>query len=265
MFRTAVKTAALLTVLAAPIACDSGTDPGPVPASIELTARVDILPAGQTFPLETVVKDASGNPIPDADVQYGSSDDAIATVDGSGVITGTGEGDVTISATAGSVSDEVSLFIVRFEDPCAEALRIGLGESIRASLQAGDCIDILDDGSFVDLWFFELAQRSAVTVDLASDDFNAYLWVDKLENDVLVNVAEDDDSGAGTDARVQETLDPGTYFILANNYPDTDGVYTLSVTAAAAADPASSAVTVEGVGAVPERVRVVPQARVRRP
>lgn len=252
MFRTAVKTAALLTVLTVPIACDSGTEPGPVPASIDLTARIDILPAGQTFPLETVVEDASGNPIPNADVQYGSSNNAIATVNASGVVTGTGEGDVTISATAGSVSDEVSLFIVRFDDPCAEALRIGLGESIRASLQTGDCDEILDDGSFVDLWFFELAQRSDVTVDLSSADFNAYLWIDKLENDVLVNVAEDDDSGTGTDARVQAILDPGTYFIIANHYPEADGVYTLSVTTAVAADPALRATAVDRTRALPE-------------
>ncbi|MBW3553469.1 MAG: Ig-like domain-containing protein [Gemmatimonadetes bacterium] len=257
MFRTAVKTAALLTVLAFPVACDSGTEPGPVPASIDLTARIDILPAGQTFPLETVVEDASGNPIPDADVQFGSSNNAIATVDGSGVVTGTGEGDVTISATAGSVSDEVSLFIVRFDDPCAEALHIGLGESVRASLQAGDCVEIVDDGSFVDLWFFELTQRSDVTVDLSSADFDAYLWVDKLENDVLVNVGEDDNSGTGTDARVLATLDPGTYFIIANHHPGADGVYTLSVTTAVAADPALRATAVD-------RTRALPEVRVRK-
>lgn len=257
MFRNAFRTVALLALAAAPIACDSGTDPGPAPASIELTALVDVLPAGQTTPLSVLVEDASGNPITDANVQFSSSNDAIATVNSSGVVTGTGEGDVTFTASAGSVSDQVSLFIVDFVDPCAEALRIAVGESVRASLQAGDCTTIIDppDGSFVDLWYFELTQPSTVTVDLSSDDFDAYLWLDNAD---FVNLAEDDDSGTDTDARIQITLDPGTYFILANNYPDADGVYTLSVTTAAAADPALRGVSVD-------RVRVLPEARSRTP
>lgn len=258
MLRETARTAALLTLLAAPIACDSGTEPGPAPAAIDLTARVDVLPTGQTFPLEVLVQDADGSPITSANVEYSSSNNAIATVNGSGVVTGMGEGEVTITATAGAVSDQVSLFIVHFDDPCAEALRIAVGESVRASLQAGDCTDIVTDGSFVDLWFFELTQRTAVTLDLSSADFNAYLWLDRLENDSLVSVAEDDDSGTGTDARIEATLDPGTYFILANNYPDADGVYTLSVTTAAAADPALRGVTVD-------RVRALPEARIRMP
>lgn len=255
MFRNAFRTAALLALAAVPIACDSGTDPGPAPASIELTALVDILPARQSTPLAVLVKDASGNPITGANVQYSSSNNAIATVNSSGVVSGTGEGDVTITASAGSVSDQVSLFIVDFADPCAEALRIGVGESIRASLQAGDCTEIIDDGTFVDLWYFELAQRAAVTVDLSSDDFDAYLW---LDNEDFVNLAEDDDSGTGTDARIQITLDPGTYFLLANHYPGADGVYTLSVATTAAADPALRGVSVD-------RVRVLPGNRSRRP
>ena len=255
MFRNAFRTAALLALAAVPIACDSGTDPGPAPASIELTALVDILSVGQSTPLAVLVEDATGAAIPGAKVQYTSSDNAIATVNGSGVVSGTGEGDVTITASAGSVSDEVSLFIVDFADPCTEALRIGIGESIRASLQAGDCTEIATDGSFVDIWYFELTQRSAVTVDLSSEDFNAYLW---LESEDFQTLAQDDNSGPGTDARVHATLDPGTYFLLANNYPQAHGVYTLSVTTAAAADPALRGLRVD-------RMRALPEARSRRP
>ena len=258
MLRETARTAALLTLLAAPIACDSGTDPGPEPATIDLVADVDVLPTGQTTTLETLVQDAEGNPITGANVEYSSSSNAIATVNGSGVVTGTGEGEVTITARAGSVSDQVSLFIVHFEDPCAEALAIQPGESIRASLQAGDCNEIVDDGSFLDLWYFDLAQRSTVTIDLSSDDFDAYLWLDRLENESLVNVAADDNSGTDTDARIVATLDPGTYFILANHYLPDNGVYTLSVTTAAAADPALRGVTVD-------RVRALPEGRTRTP
>lgn len=255
MFRDRVKTGALLSLLAVPIACDSGTEPGPPPAAIDVAIAVDILPTGQTMPLEVEVRDADGNPITGANVEYFSSDNGIATVNGSGVVTGTGEGDVTITATAGSVSDNVSLFVVHFQDPCAEALGIPVDGSIRASLQAGDCVGIVTDGSFVDLWYFDLTQRSAVTIDLSSDDFDAYLWLDDENFNTL---AEDDNSGTGNDARILATLDPGTYFILANNYADADGVYTLSVTTAVAADPA---LRVETAGS---RVRALPTERVRK-
>ena len=251
MLRTLMKTTALMALVAIPLACDSGTDPVTVGA-VDLIAPVDVLPAGQTVDLEVHVEDDEGDPITNPDVDYESSSTAIATVNQNGVITGVGEGEVIITATSGAFTDEVSLYIFDFTDLCAEALGIPFNEPVRANLQQGDCTEIYNDGSYTDLWFFELTQERAVTVELESADFDTYLEIlDSTGGDV----AADDDSGggvAGTDSRIQQTLPAGTYFILANHYPPETGVYTLTVATSTTADPALRAVTVQRARALPE-------------
>ncbi|HUG39228.1 MAG TPA: Ig-like domain-containing protein [Longimicrobiales bacterium] len=234
MLRTTLRTTPLVALLAMAIACDSGTEP-PIPAEIELTADVDVLPAGQTRQLEVLVRDENGNAIQNPSVSYQSSSQGVATVSSTGLVTGVGHGMVTITATAGAVSDQVSLEIFDIGDLCTNALGLQVGETVRASLQPGDCTSLVDDGSFADIWFFQLAQQTTVTVSMTSEDLDAYLF---LIDEATGEDFQDDDSGGGTNARIQVALVAGTYLILANTYPGEQGSYTLSVTASTTADPA---------------------------
>lgn len=252
MLRTLFRTTVLLTLVAIPLACDSGSDPV-VAAAIELFAPVDVLPAGQTAALEVQVEDEDGDIIANPDVEFTSGSTTVASVNDEGVVTGVGAGEVTFTATAGAVSDEVSLFVFDFDDLCTEALLVRFNEPVRASLQPGDCDELIDDGSFVDLWYFEIETVQTVTIDLASADFDAYMWLITEGN---VDVAEDDDSGTDTNARIVETLAPGVYFIMANHYPPETGVYTIEVSTSTTADPALRSPTVETTRKLPGKVRV---------
>lgn len=243
------RTAALFLLLAAPVACDSGEPDPPTPVSIELTADVDVLPAGQTAVLDVVVRDEEGDSIPNPNVQFESSNTGIATVDGEGIVTGEGEGGVTITATAGTVSDEVSIAIVEFQDPCTEALRVIPGEPVRSSLQQGDCT-FESDGSFFDLWFFDLTEAASVTIEMTSDEVDSYL----ILLDETSTIAETDGGGSGEDARIDASLEAGRYFIAAATWPGESGAYTLSVDVALAAMAGTASAALRSGTGAPERV-----------
>lgn len=236
------RTTALFLLLAVPLGCsESGTDPGPVPASIQLEAEVETLPVGRTTQLSATVLDPQGDPLPGAEVTFSSSNNSLATVSGTGLVTGVDLGPVTITATAGTVSAEVSLEIV--EDPCTLGFVIELGQTVEGTLEEGDCDEILDDGSFFDFWFFELEEETTVAIEMRSPDMDVYLWLTDDDGNLL---ADDDDSAGGTDALIEINLDAGPYWILANHWPEASGDYTLSLTAVTAgADIAAPTMSVE--------------------
>ncbi len=64
---------------------------------------------GDTATLVATVSDANGHIVVDAEVTWASADSGIATVAASGLVTSVANGATTISATAGSVSTEVSV------------------------------------------------------------------------------------------------------------------------------------------------------------
>lgn len=73
----------------------------------------------------------------------------------------------------------------------------------------------------------ELDESSLVTLDLRSNDFDAYL---ALEGKGVAY--SDDDGGAGTDARLQQQLLPGTYTVIARGFSGMDsGLFELEVSA----------------------------------
>lgn len=239
MIRKPARHAALLALLAIPVACgDSGTDPEIV--SIELFADVDLMQAGQTTALRVEILDDRGRTVQPSNVTYTSLDPQVASVNQQGVVTGLGEGEATFTAEIDDVSASVSLLIYEIDDPCTTAIPIAFGESFRASIQEGDCEGAIEDGSLIDLWFFDVAATTTVTIDMLSDDFDAYLFLFDDEGTILT---EDDDDGGGTNAQIQTTLDAGTYFIAANHWPEAMGLYTISLAGAAAADPALGAPT----------------------
>ncbi len=116
--RASPSASLLLLWGAATLACGGATDSSDtpaVPATVEISPRVDtVIELGSTV-FTAVVKDASGRPIPGAAVTWWTLDTANAHVDGAGVVTGInlGRGVAAIHALAGlNVTDSVRVVVV---------------------------------------------------------------------------------------------------------------------------------------------------------
>ena len=140
--------AVVLAVLPWAVGCgDGGTEPlSPdpprattltvTPATAERTAR------GATVQLTAEVRDQSGNVMSGATVSWSSSAPAVATVDGSGLVTAAGNGTATITATAGSASGTAAVTVAQAPNSVAvlpaEATIAALGETLRLVAEAFD-------------------------------------------------------------------------------------------------------------------------------
>jgi len=69
-------------------------------ASVTVSPAMASIIVGQTTQLTATPKDASGNPLSGRVVTWASSATAVATVNGSGLVTGVGAGSATITATS---------------------------------------------------------------------------------------------------------------------------------------------------------------------
>lgn len=89
------------------------------------------------------------------------------------------------------------------------------GSIITGTLGRGSSV-LPVDNSFFDLYTFNGRARQRVQIDMASRDIDSYLiLIDPNGNEV----AQDDDSGGGSNARVVATLPlDGTYLLMANSY-----------------------------------------------
>lgn len=101
------------------------------------------------------------------------------------------------------------------------------GDGVRGSLSRDDNI-LNSDNSFFDVYSFEGKAGERVDISMSSSEVDAYL--------ILVGpggreVAQDDDSGGGTNARIIATLPAdGTYLVVANSYEaGQSGNYNLQV------------------------------------
>lgn len=74
------------------------------PNAVVVTPAQALVLEGATTPLSAQVLDPQGSVIPGAPIAWASSDDALATVSSSGVVTGVGAGKVTITASSGGKS-----------------------------------------------------------------------------------------------------------------------------------------------------------------
>lgn len=92
--------------------------------------------------------------------------------------------------------------------------RIEPGSTVSGRLSASS--PALDDGSHYQLWQFTGQAGQQVTIELRSDDFDAYLILaDGMTPDV--QIAQDDDGAGGLNSRVTATLPTsGTYSIVVN-------------------------------------------------
>ena len=106
-----------------------------------------------------------------------------------------------------------------------QVAQIVFGQMAQGRLEAGD--QTMNDNTFADVWTFQGTAGQAITIDVMSDDFDAYgQLLDATGN----RLAEDDDSGGNLNARLTYTLPAtGQYQIVVNNFGDTRrmGVYRL--------------------------------------
>jgi hypothetical protein len=104
---------------------------------------------------------------------------------------------------------------------------VQVGTNVQGRLETGD--QQMNDGTWADVWQFQGRANQVVTIELRSDEFDAYLQLlDAAGN----RLAEDDDSLGDYNARIVYTLPvTGTYQIVVNNFGDarSAGIYTLSV------------------------------------
>ncbi len=143
-------------LLAASLACGDG---GPVHVeapvgSVAFTITEDTITAGTARTFAVNVQTADGQPMPDAAVVWGSTDAAIATVDGRGRVSAARGGAARIVASVRGVSDTLTLTVHRatvfqlsvsgIAEPLAEGDSARLTITLRAPNGA-----VIDDGRAV--------------------------------------------------------------------------------------------------------------------
>jgi hypothetical protein len=109
---------------------------------------------------------------------------------------------------------------------CGTTGQLSVGGSASGTLGITSCQYI--DNTFTDIYQVTLANSTLVDLRMNSGDFDAYLTVLDAKGNL---VAYDDDSGGGTNARINQSLPAGTYYVLAKQfggyYPA--GKYTLTL------------------------------------
>jgi hypothetical protein len=100
------------------------------------------------------------------------------------------------------------------------------GEPVRGSLSSSD--PQLSGNSYFDEFTFEGRRGETVTVELESDEFDAYLYLGRDRNGRFSELVRDDDGGDGTDSRLRYQIpEDGRYVIRASSLRRDTGPYTL--------------------------------------
>ena len=99
--------------------------------------------------------------------------------------------------------------------PSCTATDISTSSSRTGSLSSSDCRDPRNSSAYADLYRFRVTSTAEVTIDLTSNDFDAFL---RLLNANGSQISEDDDGGGNRNSRIARTLAPGAYQIVATIY-----------------------------------------------
>ena len=112
---------------------------------VEVTPAADTVMTGDTLRLVAAAKDANGHEVADAAFSWASSDPSVATVDETGLVTGTATGSVELSATSSGVTGRAQLEVVA---PTPTTLTVtpdsvalgALGDTVRLTAEVRDQI-----------------------------------------------------------------------------------------------------------------------------
>jgi hypothetical protein len=197
----------------------------PAATTIDVTAAATEVLVGGTVQVTAQVRDQYGDPMPAAPVAWSTSNDLLATVSATGLVTTGGVGTVRITATSGTLSAFADINVNGTSCTGAHVGTIAPGQTVNGALALTDCV--LADGTFADAWLLTLDDPAIVEIEMGSADFDAYLILSATDVDYI---AEDDDSGPGTDALIWKPLPAGTYLVWANSWePGEKGAYEISV------------------------------------
>lgn len=100
--------------------------PTPTPSVVAITSPQTVIVVGATVNLTATVFDQSGKKIANAVVEWRSLTPSIATVSGSGVVTGVTTGQATIEATSSGRTGSVTLTVD--PDPCTNPISLAAGQ-----------------------------------------------------------------------------------------------------------------------------------------
>ena len=104
-------------------------------------AEANIAALGDTLRLSAEALDANGNAVAGAEFSWESSDDAVATVNATGLVTALGSGSATITAKTGSVSGNVNVSVaqeVRAVVVAPDTATVLVGDTLRLVATATD-------------------------------------------------------------------------------------------------------------------------------
>lgn len=103
---------------------------------------------------------------------------------------------------------------------------ISLGLTVTGNLATTDLPSLQVPGAYSDLYQLVITAATPISIDLRSNEFDAYLAV--LSSVSGAVLAEDDDSGGNGNASILGTIFPGTYYIeVTSANPGATGAYTL--------------------------------------
>ena len=175
-----VNTSGLVTAAGngtATITATSGNASGTATVTVEQTAAaITVAPdsvllteLGETAQLTAEVTDANGNAIANAMVSWASGDEAVATVDGTGLVTAVGNGATMVTATAGDHSAGASVTVMAQPAP---------SEGPPTPTHAAEDVISLFSGAYddvtVDTWSADWDQADVEDVDIAGDSAKKY-------------------------------------------------------------------------------------------
>ena len=112
--------------------------------SVEVSPSAETIAIGTTRQLSAEAFDENGQAVAGAEFSWESDDDAVAMVDGSGLVTGVGEGTATITASSGSAQGTAAITVVSVTQPVASvevspsAETIAVGETLQLTAGAVD-------------------------------------------------------------------------------------------------------------------------------
>jgi uncharacterized protein YjdB len=118
--KVSAKAVGITSIIVCAAACSAADT---VAVTVEqITASVEVTPAslsmevGDSYQLNALVKDATGNEVSGADITWTSSNTSRATITSSGVVSALAEGSVSFTATSGSSSDDSQVTVAQESD-----------------------------------------------------------------------------------------------------------------------------------------------------
>ena len=200
-------------------------------ATVTVTPGTNTMQVGSApVTLQAATFSATGVSLPGRAITWGSSNVLVATVTQGGVLTAVGPGTATITATSEGRNGTASVTVAA-PDPCSAFRPITVGGTFNGTLAPADCR--LSDGTALQKFQLTLPTAAPLEIEMRSTAVDSYLFLLDANNQV---VAENDDGGPGTDARIMRVLNAGTYTIVVNAYDrDTYGAYSLAVRPGSAA------------------------------